>query len=495
MNVEPLTPITSVKVIRSIPFDNTYKDVLDFSSTSSQISYFTGKAKETFTNLSPVSIYKNSIKLPRPADFFYDCNYLMFQNANFNTKWFYAFITNIEYVSVNMSIVHFEIDVFQTWYFDVTIKESLVEREHSTTDNVGDNLVIENVDLGYYREEPAERTNMMNGYYTVVATSWLGDETVSGGLKGGIYSGLKYIAYDTDNSSQVSELNEFLKLITQANKIDSVVSLFMIPSSFYRDEDLPAMLRFEATMNKSKIGNYTPKNKKLLTYPYNFLYVHSSDGSNAIYKYEYFQSNTVCAFALSCGMSCNPEIVLEPIAYQSQQFNVDESLVLSGFPQCSYTIDSFRAYLAQNSTSLGLNLISNGVTAVTNPVAGTLGMASTLNGVVQASMKPPMARGSQGNSTFVGTREKDFYFINKHISEEYAKIIDDYFSMFGYATNRVKIPNTKNRPSWNYVKTQDIKIVGSVPFNDMAKIKTIYNNGVTIWHGDWVGDYSRNNQV
>lgn len=493
MNVVPMTPITSVKVLSNVPLDNTYKDVLKFNSTSEQISYFTGKTKKTYTDLAPIRM-QNSIKLPSNADFLYDCNYIMFQNSNFSNKWFYAFITEINYINPNMSEVNFEIDVYQTWQFDITVKPSLVLREHILNDTLGANLVTENLDLGYYREETAQTTGLMGSYYVVVATSWLGEDTVSGDVKGGIYSGLKYIAYDVSDKEQIKLLNNFLDLMTKANKSDAIVSLFMIPKAFYSENELPVMKRFEATMNTSKIGSYTPKNKKLLAYPYNFLYVHSSDGANAIYKYEYFQSTSTCAFVLNCAMSCNPEIVLEPIAYQRQQFNVDESLAISGFPQCAYTIDSFRAYLAQTATGTAIGLLGNASTMSINPVSGALGMASALNGVVQASMKPPMVKGSQGNSTMVGMREKDFYFINKHISEEYAKIIDDYFSMYGYATNEVKVPNMNSRPFWNYVQTKDAKIVGSVPFNDMTKIKEIFNNGVTFWHGDWVGDYGRDNR-
>jgi hypothetical protein len=161
------------------------------------------------------------------------------------------------------------------------------------------------------------------------------------------------------------------------------------------------------------------------------------------------------------------------------------------------------AWLAQNSSGTALLGLSSaiglgaGITSG-NPVAiggGLVGMSSLVNSVVMASAKPPQARGTQGNSTFTGTREKNFYFVNKHVSEEYAKIIDDYFSMYGYATNRVKVPNINGRPSWNYVKTQNCKIVGNVPFNDIVKIRKMFDNGITFWHGDYVGDYTRNNQV
>ena len=82
------------------------------------------------------------------------------------------------------------------------------------------------------------------------------------------------------------------------------------------------------------------------------------------------------------------------------------------------------------------------------------------------------------------------------IRQEYARCIDDYFSMFGYKTNRVKIPNITGRTNWNYVKTLGCNIIGDVPQGDMQEIKSIFNNGVTLWHNpSTFMDYSQNNAI
>ena len=190
MNVVPMTPITSVKVCRNVPLDSTYKDTLDFSSVSAQVEYFTGKAKHTFTNLTPVRL-QNALRLPVTADSLYDCNYIMFQNANFGNKWFYAFITSIDFVNVNMSEIHFDIDVLQTWWFDITIKPSFVEREHINNDTIGNNLIAENLELGDYIARDFDGTNVLGGSSIVVAATTDSEGTkVTGGTYCGIYSGL-----------------------------------------------------------------------------------------------------------------------------------------------------------------------------------------------------------------------------------------------------------------------------------------------------------------
>ena len=75
--------------------------------------------------------------------------------------------------------------------------------------------------------------------------------------------------------------------------------------------------------------------------------------------------------------------------------------------------------------------------------------------------------------------------------EDTSKCIDDYFSMYGYKTNRVKIPNITGRPNWNYVQTAGFNATGLVPATDMVKIKQMFNKGVTFWHsGVNVGNYA-----
>lgn len=44
------------------------------------------------------------------AENLYDCNYIMFQNASFGTKWFYAFITSVAYENNETSRITMEID-------------------------------------------------------------------------------------------------------------------------------------------------------------------------------------------------------------------------------------------------------------------------------------------------------------------------------------------------------------------------------------------------
>ena len=77
---------------------------------------------------------------------------------------------------------------------------------------------------------------------------------------------------------------------------------------------------------------------------------------------------------------------------------------------------------------------------------------------------------------------------------EYAIIIDDFFSKYGYGVKRLKIPNTHSRPHWNYVKTVDCTATGSIPADSMNHICEIHNKGITYWkNGNEIGNYLLDN--
>ena len=89
-----------------------------------------------------------------------------------------------------------------------------------------------------------------------------------------------------------------------------------------------------------------------------------------------------------------------------------------------------------------------------------------------------------------------FYTYCRSAKQEFAQIIDDFFTMYGYATKSIKVPNRDVRPHWCYTKTVNCIIVGSMAQNDINRICNIYNNGITFWkNGNEVGDYSLDNSV
>lgn len=101
---------------------------------------------------------------------------------------------------------------------------------------------------------------------------------------------------------------------------------------------------------------------------------------------------------------------------------------------------------------------------------------------------------SVGMDFLIGENNCKVKFYNIAPSLEEVMKLDNFFDMYGYATNNVQVPNEDSRESWNYVKTKNVVIFGTMPVEAMACIKAMYNRGVRFWHTVDVGNYSLSNR-
>ena len=520
-----IEPNTVIRILKDCPLDTTYEHTIFFTSESGQVSYFQGLTKYTLTQQTYQRVQRGKMRVAIQAENLYDCNYLMFQNSSFGTKWFYAFIKSVEYVNNVTSEIEFEIDVMQTWFFDYSLGMCFVEREHSATDNIGDNLVPENLETGEYVSDDFDATGKLGGKSIVVAANF--DENydkVGGTYYCGLFGGAYYHVFP-NTTTGAQECADFI--LGAADKSDGIISVFLMPTSMV-GEMLESAKTYDVvkTKNLTAIGSYADvKNKKLFTYPYNFLYVTNLQGNHAVFPYEFF-SGDACTFVLTGDMSCNPQVVLAPTNYKGVATNYDEKMVLSGFPQLTYNTDTFKAWLAQNASGLVVNAIAGGgnlalgagrsaaqlqYASATGSILGhqmatlgagglalgaAVGIASTMAEVYQHSRMPLQAHTGAGATTMAAIGILDFAFMHKHITPEFARIIDDYFTKYGYATHKVKVPNRSVRPYWTYTKTIGCEITGSIPCDDARKICSIYDKGITFWKsGANVGKYNLDNTV
>lgn len=67
--------------------------------------------------------------------------------------------------------------------------------------------------------------------------------------------------------------------------------------------------------------------------------------------------------------------------------------------------------------------------------------------------------------------------------------------MYGYKVNKLKVPETTSRTSWNYVETRNCTVTGNVAREYIHVLEDIFNNGVTIWHTNDIGNYSLSNAI
>ena len=523
-----IQPDTYIKLIKNCPLDDTYDHTIYFNNESEQVNYFKNTLDGiTFAKQSYQRYDSGVLHIQEKAERLYSCNYLMFQNTAFGNKWFYAFVNKVEYVNNVSSKVYYTIDVMQTWFFEYTLQKSLVEREHPLTDAVGENLVPENLETGeyvfnkaQYSNQSAEVTPFKRFSICIMATFDDKFSPAQGGYYGRSYSGLRLNVFDSANAA-----NTFIAEATKENLADGIVAVFMIPTAFIpgdpKDNYPTTYSGYKEEIRiKDRIGNYIPKNNKLLTHPYNFIMVTNNQGESNEFRYEYFYkpdsvtevSSGFVGFHVNASRCNTYEYSISPFYYKGLEENPMERVVISNTPQCAYNVDTFKAWLAQNKHSLYTEFSNNSeigsittalAFATGNPVgavgAGLSQLAKThslLAKVEDHSSLPPTAKGHTGAGTLnINTGIFGFTIYYASITEEFARIIDDFFTVYGYATNKVKVPNTHSRPHWNYVKTANCVATGGVPADDMKKICSIYNNGITFWkNGNEIGNYSLDNR-
>ena len=497
MNNKPITTV----YLCSVPLDIKHKNTIYFEDASSQYKYFASKQVIVYSIFN-YQRKEGIISVPDVIDNIYNCNYVMYQNANYGTKWFYAFIKNMTYENGGTTNIEIELDVIQTWLFNYNVLPSFVEREHVTNDSEGLHTIPENLETGEYFCNEQIRDTRLQSLGIILAYSDYANSkyNVEGNVYGGVYSGMKY-SYFPYTEEGITALNLVLTNYDKDAKAEGINSIFMCPVHLIFDPDgeqpgactlgrtwKPYDYNITVTKN-TKLNGYTPRNKKLLCYPYNYLYVSNNNGGSVLYQYEKFNTNN-CEFEVQGCVTPGMSIKLHPMYYNNLGVNHDEGLNLGKYAVCCWNSDAFTNWLTANGVnsliSVGSSALSIAAGVVTgNPLAiggGVIGVAQSLASVNQASKMPDQIKGNSNcGDVITGGKNKCYLFHKMSIKKEYAEIIDGFFDSYGYQVNSFKVPNTNHMKRYWYTKTKDANITGSIPLNDLDKIKECYDNGITFW--------------
>lgn len=511
-----VTPQGSIYLCKT-PLENDYKNTLTFSSTSEQQSYFNSKVLFNFDNYTYLK-KENSIKVFKNIDEIINCNYLFYNNGGFTSKIYYCFIKSMEYINENVTLINIETDVYQTWMFNINYNPSFIEREHVNDDRIGIHTVPENLETGEYIVNSTDYYNGLDNLkYIIQCTEWsTTDENKPLATNfGGVYmAGGAYVC------STIGEVVNILQAFAERGKSDAVYNLYMIPASMITNTSSNLQYSGQNSPNTdtktitkiNTINGYTPINKKLLTFPFNYMLISNNNGSSNILHYERFSGNT-CNFTIKGVPTVGGSIKIVPTNYDSNLNSEEEGLIAGKLPTLNWSDDEYTNWLTQNSVNIALGIASSGLTIVGGIgmmatgggavagagaiVSGAMSIANELGAVYQHSLQPNSAKGNVNSGDInVCDHKNGFYFYKMSIKEEYARIIDNYFSMYGYKVNTVKSPNINGRRNWNFVKTINCNFDGDIPQNDMIIIKQIFDNGITLWHNpNTIFDYTQNNSI
>ena len=533
-----MSNITKVYLLNT-PLDNDYQHTLYFSGVDTQYSYFSKRKVHSFTDFN-YQRKDSFIRVPLHYDECAGCNYVMYQNSEDSSKWYYAFITDIKFIDKGRTDIYIETDVIQTWMFDYEVKTSFVEREHVDDDTIGLHTLPENIQLGEYVSNGYEKDDNLkidSNYVVIGSTATLyydgtgktfkGEDWI-GGIYCGIYSGNRYYMRKAvksgDEVGPSVDITSYMQKLADEGKIEGLSSLFLAPNFLLQYKDLAIDGKYyhyvvdesntprtyeKLVAKQNTINGYTPKNNKLLTFPYQYLLVNNGNGTAVEYQYELFSDQESCEFLIRGVLSPGCSIRMIPKNYKGTEFNEIEGINLGKYPQCNWATDQYTNWLTQNGVNIvtgGINSVGNAVMsgALMGPVGAVVGgvnaitsIANSVNQMVMAERQPPQTSGNINCGDVVTASDNNtFHFYKMSIKSENAKIVDEFFSMFGYKINRAKIPNKNHRENYWFTKTIDVNIVGGIPKNDMNKIKTCYNNGITFWkYPSNFRDYSVSNNI
>ena len=521
------TPDTTIHFC-SVPFDARNQHVIRFASKAAQEAYFLGKVVFTKDNLT-YQRRDSLIRVPATMDELDTVNYVMYQNKNFEDRWFYAFINKLEYASPEVTLAYIETDVYQTWAFDVSVLKSFVVREHVTTDTFGAYTTPEN--LAY--NDPLTQYEADAGLATLCilvtmnvenATPWA---KIVGTLQDGIYSSYAHYYYNADTAGALA-LSTMLNALDTAGKSTAVIAINMAPRAMIPGAPLANGTRLAAnvalSINKTvsipiwdgasgrnsfrdafASDIFYPKNKKCFTYPYSYMMITNNMGSEVNYRYEWMTTSASTLFLIKGDINPNASLICAPENYRgiSSDPNYAETVTLAGYPLCAWSSDVYKNWLAQNMVGMGLGVVGAGIglgigVVTANPVAivgGALGVAQIIGGALEKQVLPPASKGASSSAVARAVHGiMNFVFYHVHINLEDMRRIDNYFEQFGYKVADLNVPNTSGRPYWNYVQLVDANITGDIPSNDMIKLKKFYEAGITFWHDPTkFMDYSQNN--
>ena len=359
----------------------------------------------------------------------------------------------------------------------------------------------------------------------------------------------------TGSEHGYKSLVRFLEIVNALGKSESIVKVVLVPDYILsKDPTSDTTLNFllerhgEVTSiysNTITIGNsvdgYTPKNKKLMCYPYNYYVLDNNEGQQKTYKPQFFNNGSLTFQGISC--IAEGGVIIYPIDYYtSTSDDINNGLQKTIARQMPYVISSYKDWLANSTISRNIGLRNNYVNGVLSISSGILGGSGDLTDsysewnkkAVKAEREgktfdePPPKKGSiAGKAGFIGkaigttanamgnaynyisslaaqnaehkevpnslvgtfdgymnlcASRYSFTLYNMTVANHIAQRIDNYFSAYGYKINDWKEVKLKVRNNWTFVKTAGCAIEPDhIPTMFEEQINAIFDNGITFW--------------
>lgn len=553
-----VAPDTNLRFIRNCPLAQNLDQTILFDSREAQTAYFTGIAEYTRDKYSFQRRQPGVIRVDLPYESCIYFNYMCYQNHAHANKWFYAFVTGCEYINEGCTAIYFTLDVLQTWMFDWELGSCFVERETTPTDEPGDYLLEEGLNTGDFISDTPQSWRAVT-HWLIASTVDLTKQDFPNLENPVKFYSRQCCEYNLFAGTATTGITSVLKPLTEAGKTSAVKYLYPAVGQCLILAGMPDEINTvvgqqvaydsPTTARPTAFDGYTPKNKKLLCYPYSFLTAVSTEGQIAQYRYEWFTDPDNIKFKVETALTPQSYVTMSPADYFGKTINRELASTLPPLPLGGFNYEVYSTWFALNKNSIQNRELWDTVNMVreigSGATQGAMGVAQTAareSALVGAGASPLtavnlsaagyigaglVALGSVANASLslleksttrlaayrdmqampnetalqsgtidvqLATDNYGWDLRKMHMRPENLKSLDDYFSRFGYKVMVTETPTLKNRPVWDYIKTLDTDIAGQVPLADLEEIKAKFERGITFWHNAATfGDYSQDN--
>lgn len=454
-------------------------------------------------------------------------NFLIYINPNNENMYFFAHITQHEYVNDNCWHLHFEIDQFLTWAHTLEIQGGRVERHNYPNElNPASTTAqrIEQVDCGeyttcYHEDVIFDRIGMEvrtlldeQGQIRpdTYGSAMLYPNIIDGKLA---YGGTFYA--DSGSVGSAEAMADFVNNIVYQYKDfpEALINLMMFAFPTRLDIELPIA---------PPLGGENPNPwTKCYKYPMMYIRVTNGLGDEKRYYMEHFHDpnasndvRTAPTFRmLNINYSQYAATILVPLNYKGVARNFQEAFIYDRFPMIQWIKDNFGQWYAVNAQRQENKLVGGLAAAAIGTVVGVatanplaiigdvsagIGTAVNYMDTLNAQAKQPdalMGSPSIGGALQLLLNQQGFHFDIMRPINGLVTVNNSYFNSFGYRAGICGKPNMNTNPFWNYVKGDFmIKCGGTTKTKDY--IRNCFNNGVRLWHNNGTfGDLGQDNRA
>lgn len=441
--------ITSVKLYNcAAPHDGTY--VVGFGSRQAADGYYAScndRYCSSKFDISEAYYLRDTglIKIDANADVLNNAgvNYCRWINSEVdNSRFFYGFVERIEYSAPKTALLTIRIDPWTTYFDRIGVNECLIEREHiAANDDTIPNLakigaaepLSIDPDIVFDKDYLSPSFNassdgdIASHFYGVIntgkpisyapgTTGWVqAQDAYVGGLPNASY----WYAFDL-TATAMDGLREIIdREDPQGTDLvigsQDIIGVSMVPKqllsvagdSHFPDwlhivtDDVPSGIKFQhKDMSGSTMKNgYSPKNKKLMCYPYQTVVLRTYDGSQVELQPEKFTIGGAAPIALDfyCNFALGNDscMGIYPCHYDNNTSgtgwgaaNFAAGITINSFPMIPLNIDAYKQYLAyskEQRKGAMISMILNGLGTAASVYSGSIIPLMIANGVSNAA--------------------------------------------------------------------------------------------------------------